>query len=192
MTAPDLEFRRYGAEDARAARDTVAEIYRDAYAEVIASGEPFDSTEAFMDRFESYTGGGRGFDLVIAFAGVEPAGQAFGWPLGPGTGWWAGMDREPEPGFTDEDGERTFAFSEIMVCHEYAGRGVAHALHDELLRGRYEKRATLLVEPENETAYRAYLRWGWRTVGQLRPAWEGAPLFDVLIRPLPLRSPGAG
>ena len=189
MTAPALEFRRYGAEAARAARDIVEEIYRDAYAEVIASGEPFDSTEAFMDRFESYTGRGRGFDLVIAFAGGEPAGQAFGWPLAAGTAWWDGIDREPEPGFTEEDGKRTFAFSEIMVRHRWTGRGIAHALHDELLRGRDEKRATLLVEPDNETAYRAYLRWGWRKAGQLRPAWPGAPLFDVLILPLPVRSP---
>ena len=187
MTTLALEFRRYGADAARAARNTVEEIYRDAYAEVIASGEPFDSVGAFMDRFESYTSGRHGFDLVIAYTGGEPVGQAFGWPLAAGTAWWDGIDREPEPGFTEEDGKRTFAFSEIMVRQGWTGQGIAHALHDELLRGRDEKRATLLVEPDNETAYRAYLRWGWRKVGQLRPAWPGAPLFDVLIISLPVR-----
>lgn len=189
MIAPALEFRRYGAEEARAVRNTVEEIYQDAYAEVIASGEPFDSTEAFMARFDRYTEG-RDFDLVIAYAGGEPAGQAFGWPLAPGTAWWDGLDAEPEPGFTEEDGKRTFAFSEIMVRHAWTGQGIAHALHDELLRGRDEKRATLLVEPDNPAAYRAYLRWGWRKAGQLRPDWPGAPLFDVLILPLTLRAPG--
>lgn len=192
MTGPALDFRRYGAGAARAVKDTVEAIYRDAYSEVIASGEQFDSVEAFMERFDAYTSGGRGFDLVIAYAGGEPAGQAFGWPLTPGTAWWDGLDAEPGPGFTDEDGKRTFAFSEIMVRHEYTGQGVAHALHDELLRRRDEQRATLLVEADNPTAYRAYLRWGWRKAGQLRPAWPDAPLFDVLILPLPIRSPRAG
>ena len=106
------------------------------------------------------------------------------YPLAP-----APDEREPAGGlFTEEDGKRTFAFSEIMVRQAWTGRGIAHALHDELLRGRDEQRATLLVEPDNPTAYRAYLRWGWRKVAQLRPAWPGAPLFDVLILPLPVAS----
>ena len=98
-----------------------------------------------------------------------------------------GLDAEPEPGFTIEDGQRTFALSEIMVRQKWTGRGVAHALHDELLSTRPEKRATLLVEPENTVAYRAYTAWGWQKVAQLRPAWPDAPLFDVLILPLPAR-----
>ncbi|PZS37998.1 MAG: hypothetical protein DLM62_16175 [Pseudonocardiales bacterium] len=69
----------------------------------------------------------------------------------------------------------------------WTGQGVAHALHDELLKSRREARATLLVRPENTTAYRAYTRWGWRPVGHLRPAWPDAPLMDVLIISLPLR-----
>jgi ribosomal protein S18 acetylase RimI-like enzyme len=65
-------------------------------------------------------------------------------------------------------------------------RGIVHALHDELLRERPESRATLLVLPDNTTAYRLYTRWGWRKAGQLRPSWPDAPLLDVLILPLPL------
>ena len=95
---------------------------------------------------------------------------------------------EPEPGFTDEDGSRTFALSEIMVRRPWTGRGVAHALHDELLRGRNEKRATLLVELGNDVAYRAYTAWGWRKVARLRPGWPDAPLYDVLILPLAVRA----
>ena len=105
----------------------------------------------------------------------------------PGSKWWDGLDAEPEPGFTAEDGQRTFALSEIMVRQELTGRGIARALHDQLLGGRHEKRATLLVEPENTVAYRAYQSWGWRKVARLRPGWPDAPLFDVLILPLPVR-----
>ena len=186
MSRPSLDFRRYGPDEARAASATVEAIYRGAYIAAIEGGDPFDSPDAFMHRFDVYTQG-RSFDLVIAYADGEPAGQSWGWPLAPGSKWWDGLDAEPEPGFTAEDGTRTFALSEIMVRREWTGRGVAHALHDELLGARHEKRATLLAEPENTVAYRAYTRWGWRQVAHLRPGWPDAPMFDVLILPLPVR-----
>ncbi|WP_344547207.1 hypothetical protein [Actinomadura fulvescens] len=168
----------------------MSQIHRDAYAEQIATGEQFASHEAFMTRFDTYTAR-EGLDLVIAFSGegpaAQPIGQAWGWPLGAGTKWWDGLETVPEPGFTDEDGRRTFALSEIMVGQRWTGRGVAHALHDALLAQRTEQRATLLVRPENP-AHTIYRRWGWRTATQLRPGWPGAPLMDVLMLPLPLVS----
>jgi GNAT superfamily N-acetyltransferase len=183
---PSLTFERYDAEAASSARAAVETVYRDAYFEAVASDDPFNGPEPFMRRFDAYTRPGRGFDLVIAYADTEPVAQAWGWPLGRAAAWWHGLESEPEPGFTDEDGKRTFALSEIMVRRPWTGRGVAHALHDELLGGRNEKRATLLVEPGNDVAYRAYVAWGWRKVARLRPAWPDAPLYDVLILPLPV------
>ncbi|MFD0900068.1 GNAT family N-acetyltransferase [Actinomadura sediminis] len=183
---PEFEFRRYDAEQARAVRTTVEDVYRDAYADAIASGDPFDSPEQFMTRFDAYTASGRGFDMVVAYLDGEPVGQTWGWPLGADTAWWRGLLEEPEPGFTEENGTRTFALSEIMVRRRWTGQGAAHALHDELLARRNEKRATLLVEADNRTAYRAYKAWGWHRAGRLRPSWPDAPLFDVLILPLPL------
>ena len=121
----NLTFRRYDGEAARAARATVETVYRDAYVEAVASGDPFDGPEPFMRRFDAYTEPGRGFDLVIAFEEGEPVGQSWGWPLRPGASWWDGLDAEPEPGFTDEDGSRTFALSEIIVRRPWTGRGVA-------------------------------------------------------------------
>jgi ribosomal protein S18 acetylase RimI-like enzyme len=185
-----LEFRRLSAEGAREARDTVELVYEDAYAAAIASGDPFESLDASMERFDSYAANPL-LDLVIAYQDGEPAGQTWGWPLGQGSRWWEGLTADPEPGFTDEDGTRTFGLSEIMVRRRWTGRGIAHALHDELLAGRHEKRASLLVDPQNDAAYRAYLRWGWRKVSQLRPHFENAPLFDVLMLSLPLREPSS-
>jgi GNAT superfamily N-acetyltransferase len=178
-----LTFRRHGGRSARVIRDTVEKIYRDSYGEQ-QQADPFNAPDAWMRRFDVYTANG-GFDLVIAYADGEPAGQAWGWPL-VGQEWWSYLVTDPEPGFTDEDGKRTFALSEIMVRRAWAGRGVAHALHDELLAARTEKRATLLVEPENEVAYRAYTAWGWRKAAQLRPPWPDSPTFDVLMLPLPV------
>jgi GNAT superfamily N-acetyltransferase len=186
----DVTFRRYNAVSARRLRAVIEAVYVSSYVEAITSGDPFDSVEVFMHRFDSYTSGSS-FDLVMAYHGNDAIGQTWGWPLderATATGWWNGLLDEPEPGFTREDGRRTFALSEIMVLQDWTGKGIAHALHDQLLLGRKEQRATLLVEPDNVAARRAYLHWGWRKVAQLRPGWDHAPLFDVLILPLPLRS----
>ena len=184
----DLAFRRYSSTEARTIRADVQAIYEASYIDAIASGDPFDSVDAFMHRFDVYTASPT-FDMVVAYLDSSPAGQTWGWPLtakASETGWWAGLLEQPEPGFTEEDGHRTFALSEIMVRQDLASRGIAHALHDELLRARPEQRATLLVEPDNITARRAYLHWGWKPVSRLRPGWDNAPLFEVFILPLPL------
>lgn len=182
---PDLTFTRYDTGGARTVRDTVALIHRGAYVDRIASGDPFYTVDAFMNRFDAYTSRD-GFDLVIAALDSEPVGQAWGWALAPGSRWWDGLVGDVEPGFTDEDGKRTFGLSEIMVRQAWTGQGIAHALHDELLNARPEQRATLLVNPTNETAYRAYTRWGWHQKAQLKPAWANAPTFRVLMLDLDL------
>jgi ribosomal protein S18 acetylase RimI-like enzyme len=101
--------------------------------------------------------------------------------------WWGGLQLDDSADlavFTAENGQRTFALSEIMVLFELTGRGIAHALHDELLGGRSERRATLLVRPDNVRAYDTYREWGWYRIGTLRPSWPDAPTFDVLIHDL--------
>lgn len=176
----EVAFSRYNAAEARQLRDTVEEVYDRSYVDAIASGDPFDSVDVFMHRFDSYASQ-PSFDLLIAYRDHEAIGQTWGWPLTKNSRWWEGLLSEPEPGFTHENGVRTFAFSEIMVTQEWTGKGVAHALHDRLLSARPESRASLLVEPENTRAYRTYLHWGWCKVAQLRPGWDNAPTFDVLI-----------
>lgn len=180
-----IEFRRFDPTGAREIRDTVQAVYARAYAELIASGDPFESLEASMGRFDAYLRA-PGFDLVVLYLDGEPIGQAWGWPLRQNNSGWSGLRLDQnDPEFTREDGTRTFALSEIMVVPEHTGQGYARALHDELLGVRREWRATLLVDPRNERAYARYRRWGWYRVGVQRPAWDGAPTFDVLIRVLP-------
>jgi len=53
-------------------------------------------------------------------------------------------------------------------------------LHDLLLAGLAEERATLLVRPENDAAQAAYAGWGWLKAGQYQPTPD-APVYDVLI-----------
>lgn len=181
-----IEFRRFDHIGACEIRDTVQDVYARSYAEAIATGDPFESLEASMNRFDTYLRA-PGFDLVVLYLDGEPIGQAWGWPLGKNTAGWEGLQLdEDDPKFTCEDGTRTFGFAEIMVVPERTGQGNARALHDELLKARPEQRATLLVDPRNERAYERYRQWGWYKVGVQRPAWEGAPTFDVLIRGLPI------
>lgn len=176
-----LTLRRYSADEARASGKQVRQVYEQSYVTAIESGAEFDSVDAFMHRFRAYAANPR-LDMVLAFLGDEPVGQAWGWPLTADTRWWSGItSKPPEPNFTAEDGTRTFALSEIMVKQPHTGHGIAHKLHDALLRERAESRATLLAEPDNEAAYRAYVRWGWRKAAELRPDWPGSPTFDVLM-----------
>ncbi len=92
-----------------------------------------------------------------------------------------------DPADTEETGSRTFALCELLVRAPWRGRGLGHALHDEILARRSEDRATLLVEKDNVTALAAYTRWGWAKLGELRPSWPGAPELDALILPLAAR-----
>jgi len=168
-------------------REVIALIYSDAYAEAIASGDPFETPEASMRRFDSHTTA-PSFELVMALVSGEPVGQIWGWPIKAPTiaGSLEDATADAGPASNHKDGERIFALAEIMVRQAWTGQGVAHALHDEILSSRTELYAELFVRPDNTKAYRAYLKWGWRKVGQIRPELPDAPLFDVLVLPLPI------
>jgi len=168
---PDnVRFERHDAAGARARAEKVSFIHRDAYADIIATGDPFETPEAFMERFDNHTSH-PGLDFVIAYIGDDPVGQIWGFPI-----------TKPAIG----DAKPTFALCEIMVRAAWTGQGIAHALHDELLGARTEPQAELFVRPGNTRAYRAYLKWGWHKVGETRPNLPDAPLFDVLILLLPI------
>jgi ribosomal protein S18 acetylase RimI-like enzyme len=178
-------FERQDCVKALAGRAEVDDLYLRAYAERVATGDRFAQPDAFMQRFDAYVAN-PAFDMLVAVRNGRRVGQTWGWPLNAASRWWQGLIREPEPGFVVENGRRTFALSEIMVDRAQTGQGIARALHDQLLGGRTEERATLLVNPANVRARDTYIRWGWSPVAQLRPSWPGAHLLDVLIRRLPL------
>ncbi len=117
------------------------------------------------------------------FANDQLIGYIYGFCLSEATAWWEGLLTEVPPDFTKETGNRTFAISELLVKQEYQRQGIASTLHNALLKGRTEERATLLVEPENTAAQSAYATWGWQKVSQLHPDWGNipAPIYDVLI-----------
>jgi ribosomal protein S18 acetylase RimI-like enzyme len=179
----DLSFSRHpSAEAEEILVSVIVPLYEASHADVIDN--PFYSGERFAERVRGYFKA-PGFEIVIARIGGGPVGQAFGYALPAQARWWNGLTTPVPDGFTDETGVRTFALNELMVVPEREGQGVAHALHDELLGGRSEERATLLVREDNTSAQNAYRRWGWRKIGKLRP-FPDAPDFDSMVVALPL------
>jgi GNAT superfamily N-acetyltransferase len=181
-----ITFTRHDGEAATALLDDVlVKIYVDTHADV--SDKTFYSEERAAERIRGYLRS-PGFEIVIAYADGQPIGQAFGYALPKTSRWWTGLTGDELPdGFTTETGSRTFAFNELMVLPDWQGRHIAHALHDELLRGRAEERATILVREDNAPARTAYFRWGWRKIGKLQP-FPDSPHFDALILPLPIET----
>ncbi|MDO3700968.1 GNAT family N-acetyltransferase [Micromonospora sp. C28SCA-DRY-2] len=175
----DWRLRRHTAEEARALVGQLVDVYLDAH----AGDGPLYNADRYRQQLAAHMPR-RGWELVTAMVDGELVGYIYGFPLAADTRWWDGIQEPVAAGFTEENGRRTFAISELLVCRAWQRRGIARALHDELVKSRTEERATLLVRPDNTVARRAYASWGWGDVARLRPRWEGAPTYLVLTRPI--------
>ncbi|MER5453805.1 GNAT family N-acetyltransferase [Micromonospora sp. NPDC002389] len=176
----NLVLRAYDSDEAERLVDELVQLYLEVHSD---EGEFYSE-----DRYRRQLGAHRerpGWELVTASVDSVLVGYIYGFPLPPHTRWWEGLRGDTPSGFTDEDGQRTFAISELLVRADWRRQGVARTLHDRLLSGRTEKRATLLVRPDNAIARRAYDSWGWTQRARLRPGWENAPEFIVLTTALP-------
>lgn len=162
-------------------------VVRPIYAEVYAE-PPYCEGAAEVDDFAagwSNRVAKPGFRLVLAHAGHEPIGFAFGFRLRLDTGWWDGLlDPVPADQTREHDG-RTFVVIELAVRASYRRQGVGGALHRALLAHRIEERVTLLVRPEAQQAQAAYASWGYQPLGRLRPA-PNAPVYVAMVRDLPV------
>lgn len=160
----------YTHHDAVAAADQRDELVA-LYAAVWLSGwkdtDPFFSRERFVDRLGRHLAA-FGFELVTARLDQQLIGYIYGF---------------------SRAGEK-FVVCELMVAAAFRQQGVARRLHDELLTGRPEQSAELLVEKENHPAQAAYRSWGWRKAGDLQP-FADAPNYDVMAIGLPVGRPWA-
>jgi len=124
-----------------------------------------------------------GFALAEARHGGYLVGYAAGMPLRPSTSWWRGLTTPLPEEVTAEHLGRTFALAELLVRAPWRRQGIGRDLHDLLLAGRPEERATLTVPPGASAAQHAFRSWGWQKVARSRgdglpPA---APVLDVLL-----------
>ncbi|MFI6238698.1 GNAT family N-acetyltransferase [Micromonospora sp. NPDC050795] len=165
--------------DAEEATDILGQLVS-LYLEVYTGGGEFHSEDRYRRQLDLHMQR-VGWELATVEVDGSLVGYIYGFPLPAETRWWEGIHDPVPPGFTDEDGARTFAISELMVHPAWRRQGIATRLHDELIAARTEQRNTLLVRPDNVAAQTAYFSWGYTKVTRLRPGWENAPTFDVLV-----------
>jgi GNAT superfamily N-acetyltransferase len=130
-----------------------------------------------------------GFVLAEARHGGYLVGYASGMPLRPATAWWRDLTTPLPAEVTAEHPGRTFALADLLVRAPWRRQGIARALHDLILAGRPEERATLTVLPAAAPAQRAFRNWGWHKVARTREPGPGSPICDVLLITLPVSRP---
>lgn len=167
-----IELRQFAHDDLDEIRETLMAVHRDAYADQM--------DDEFHQRFAWFVdhwGGNPGFKCVIAYAGEEPVGFAYGAPAAPGREWWRDH-LDPAPAES-----RTFAVSELMIKVKNRKQGLSQRLHSALLGERSEDLATLLVDTTHPKVQSMYESWGYRKVGERQP-FPDSPLYAVMIREL--------
>jgi GNAT superfamily N-acetyltransferase len=127
-----------------------------------------------------------GFALAEARHGDYLVGYASGMPLRPSTSWWRNLTTAAPDDLTAEHPGRTFAVADLLVRAPWRRQGIARSLHDLLLAGRPEERATAVVLSAATPALRALGSWGWTRVARTRDPDPGAPVCDILLVPLPV------
>ncbi|MFE5940176.1 GNAT family N-acetyltransferase [Streptomyces sp. NPDC056470] len=178
-----IDIQHHDHRDAATLRPLLLDIYAEVYKDV--QDDPFASVNRFAQGLDGWSNR-PGWSCVIGYDRGEAVGYAYGAPLPQGAAWWRGLLTPVPADVVEETGERTYALSELMVRLPWRGTGAAKALHDALLTHRDEERATLLVEQAHPKVRALYEGWGWRKLGDLRPRFDGAPLFDAMLLPLTL------
>jgi GNAT superfamily N-acetyltransferase len=126
-----------------------------------------------------------GFVLAEARHGDYLVGFAAGMPLRPSTSWWKDLTAPVPADVTTEHPGRTLALMDLLVRASWRRQGIGGSLHDLLLEGRPEERATVAVPPGATAAQKAFRTWGWSRVARTRCLHDGSPALDVLIIALP-------
>ncbi|MEF3119491.1 GNAT family N-acetyltransferase [Streptomyces chrestomyceticus] len=177
-----MAIRHYDHRHAAELRPLLLEVYAEVYAEA-AKTDPFATVDRFAQGLDAWSTK-PGWTCVVGYDGDQAAGYAYGAPLVAGAPWWGGLLSDVDPDLIEETGSRTYALSELMVRVPWRKTGVSRQLHDALLEGRPEERATLLVDQSHPKVHALYESWGWQTLGDLRPRLHGAPVFHAMLLPL--------
>jgi GNAT superfamily N-acetyltransferase len=125
-----------------------------------------------------------GFVLAEARNGGFLVGYAFGMPLRPSTSWWRQLTAPLPDRDTAEHPGRTFALADLAVRASWRRQGIGRELHDLILRGRPEERATAVLGPAAAPAQHAFRNWGWRRVARTHDEAGGGQISDVLVTTL--------
>jgi ribosomal protein S18 acetylase RimI-like enzyme len=185
VTGPGLTYQLLDGGQAAARAEDFHELHAEVYADPPyrqASDEEYPGRLAVWRRQP-------GFVLAEARNGGYLVGYAAGMPLRPSTSWWRELTTPLPEVVTAEHPGRTFALTDLLVRASWRRQGIGRGLHDLILDGRPEERATLTVRPAAAAAQHAFRAWGWRRVGRTRSVpGSTAPVADVLVIELPVKS----
>jgi GNAT superfamily N-acetyltransferase len=187
VPAPEITLRLLGGVEAAGSGEDVAALR----AEVCGAPPHRDSASRDGASRDGADGGfgrrfGRqrrqpGFVLAEARHGGYLVGYAFGVPLRPATSWWRDLTAPLPEELTAEHPGRTFALAELTVRAAWRRQGIGRDLHDLILDGRAEDRATAAIPVAAAPAQGAYQRWGWRKAARKHAEPPAAALLDVLL-----------
>ena len=177
VPATEISFEQLDGRQAAAHAAELQSLHDEVYVDVPAVGGDFASRFRVQCRQP-------GFVLVAARSGGYLIGYAAGMPLRPSTSWWREVTTTLPEQVTTEYAGRTFALVELLVRGSWRRQGVGGSLHDLILAGRPEERATAVVPPTATAAQAAFQNWGWRKIARARSA-AGLPASDVLVTALP-------
>jgi ribosomal protein S18 acetylase RimI-like enzyme len=183
VTGPDLSFEVLDGKQAGLHVEELQALHAEVYAD-----PPYGCTDdgaQFADHFRVQRRQ-PGFVLAEARRGGYLVGWACGMPLRSSTSWWRDLTTALPAEVTAEHPGRTFALTELVVRAAWRRQGIARTLHDLVLRGRPEERATLTVLPAAAPAQAAFRGWGWRKVARTRDPSAGSDVYDLLITSLPV------
>src|SRR6202040_3316043 len=172
---PDVTFEVLDGAAAGAHADELQALYVEVYAEPRGRDE---EAARFPSRFRVQRRQ-PGYVLAEARRGGYLVGYAAGFPLRPSTSWWRHLTTPLPDELTAEHPGRTFAVVDLAVRAPWRRQGIGRDLHDLILDGRPEERATLTVLPAAAAAQHAFRAWGWRKVARAQ-AGPDAPAADVL------------
>jgi ribosomal protein S18 acetylase RimI-like enzyme len=168
VTAPEITFALLNGAQAGQHRDDYEALHADVHP---------DAAD-YPDRFRVQRRQ-PGFVLAEARHGGYLVGYASGLPLRPSTDWWRHLTTTLPADLTTEHPNRTFALLDLLVRASWRRQRIAETLHDMILAGRAEERATLKVPSAATPAQNAFQAWGWRKIAR-----TATPAADILTRPL--------
>jgi GNAT superfamily N-acetyltransferase len=182
VSAPDVTFELLDGRQAAEHQGELQALHAEVYA---APPYRLQEDEAELARRLAVQRRQPGFALAAAWHGGYLVGYAAGRPLRPSTSWWRDLTTALPEDITAEHPGRTFAVADLLVRAPWRRQGIGATLHDLLLAGRPEERATAVVRPAAVPAQQAFRAWGWHKVARTRDPRPGAPVLDVLLTPLP-------
>lgn len=177
MPAAEISFERLDGREAASHAAELRSLHEEVYVDAPAVADEFASRFRVHIRQP-------GFVLVAARSGGYLIGYVAGMPLRPSTSWWRQVTTILPERVTTEYPGRTFALVELLVRGSWRRRGIGRSLHDLILTGRPEERATVVVPPTAAAAQAAFQNWGWHKIARARNR-SGLAASDVLVTALP-------